>query len=738
MSRILAERNGASVRIKNSALVALILVSFAFSTSAQLPEFRQIIIDQQNPTHPHCKTVGDIDGDGFVDLLAASAFGGGLYWYQWPNWSKHRIDTGGFSTDMQTGDVDADGDLDVIIPRKGDGVVWYENPRPKGDPAGSAWRMHMIDSMPGHDVEVGDLAGNGRLGVVVRDTLGTRILFQTAPDSWRKVVIKTGGRGGTALADLDGDGDLDIAENGYWLENPGGPEGTWTRHEIAGGWPSDSGVTIADINGDGRLNVLFAPAEESGRLAWYDAKNVKDGPWTEHLIEDHVSHIHTFKTADVDKDGNLDVITSEMEQSPLRRVTVHYNQGKALKWKHQIVSRSGSHNIRVADIGNDGDIDIVGANHGNYGGSTPLHLWENVSEKPAHVLPLDKWERHVIDPDRPWRAVFIAAADLDGDAMPDIATGGWWYRNPGQAGGIWKRHLIGEPLNNMAVLCDFDWDGKMDVLGTKGKGAEASAKFVWAKNDGAASFRILDNIPEAKGDFLQGAAATQFSYLKNTVVLSWHKPGYGVQLLHAPKKDPSNEKWTWETISEVSQDEQVSTGPIGANVRPSIVMGTKWLQNSQDSWDLHTINPTPGSPDRNRLADMNGDGRLDAVVGFEAINKPGKVAWYEQPEDPSLKWKEHIISTTTVGPMSLGVADLDRDGDMDVVVGEHNYKEPDEARLWIFENQGGKWLGHVVSKGDEHHDGTVLVDIDNDGDQDIISIGWKHTRVLLYENKAIL
>jgi hypothetical protein len=42
-----------------------------------------------------------------------------------------------------------------------------------------------------------------------------------------------------------------------------------------------------------------------------------------------------------------------------------------------------------------------------------------------------------------------------------------------------------------------------------------------------------------------------------------------------------------------------------------------------------------------------------------------------------------------------------------------------------------------VSTGDEHHDGAVLVDIDGDGDLDIISIGWAHGRVLLYENKAI-
>ena len=83
-----------------------------------------------------------------------------------------------------------------------------------------------------------------------------------------------------------------------------------------------------------------------------------------------------------------------------------------------------------------------------------------------------------------------------------------------------------------------------------------------------------------------------------------------------------------------------------------------------------------------------------------------------------------------VGPMSMDVADLDRDGDFDVVVGEHNYKDPATAKLHIFENtdgKGGQWKDHVISIGDEHHDGAILADMDNDGDLDILSIGWRHS-----------
>jgi hypothetical protein len=50
--------------------------------------FKHIIIDDDNPPNPHCKTAGDIDGDGNPDLLSASATGGGLYWYRYPDWTK--------------------------------------------------------------------------------------------------------------------------------------------------------------------------------------------------------------------------------------------------------------------------------------------------------------------------------------------------------------------------------------------------------------------------------------------------------------------------------------------------------------------------------------------------------------------------------------------------------------------------------------------------------------------------
>jgi hypothetical protein len=288
----------------------------------------------------------------------------------------------------------------------------------------------------------------------------------------------------------------------------------------------------------------------------------------------------------------------------------------------------------------------------------------------------------------------------------------------------------------MAVVGDFDRDGDLDILGTEGVGAEPNATLVWARNDGTGSFELAHNIAAASGDFLQGVAASRLPSDGLQIALSWHAPGNGIQLLTVPD-DPSSGVWPIERISGVSQDEALSVGDIDGDGAPDLLLGTKWLRHdpAAGAWREQTLG-VESLPDRNRLADIDGDGRLDAVVGFEAISKPGEVVWYQRPEVATDLWHKHVIGTV-IGPMSLDVGDLDNDGDLDVVVGEHNLEAPSRAKLYVFENRDGRgehWIGHVVAQGDEHHDGAILADIDGDQDLDILSIGWSHNRVLLFEN----
>lgn len=716
-------------------MLALISSVVAATAEAANLSFRHVVIDSNNPANPHNKTLGDIDGDGFLDAIVASSSGDGMFWYEYPAWTKHAIrSAGSWTTDMQAADLDEDGDLDVITPTNS-ALVWYENPRSGGDPRTDTWTQHTIGAAGGgnHDVEIADVDGDGDMDVVSRKKRGEGTFFwrQQTPTSWTQITVSTRAGEGTGLGDLDGDGDIDVVHNGFWMEQI--TPTNWVERDIDTGGPRDSGARIADVNGNGRNDVVLSPSEtSSGRFSWYEAADPRNGPWTEHVIDSTVSYLHTFQVLDVDGDGDLDFVTAEMHQSAdPDEVSIYFNLSQGLSWSQQVVATTGSHNVRAGDIGNDGDIDIFGANWNDRApNSAVVEYWENLTDP---VLPLDQWETHLIDGAAPWQPVLSDTADVDGDGRVDIVAGGFWYKNPGSPAGAWTRNTISDPFN-MAWVRDFDGDGDADILGTRAR--LSGADFVWARNNGSGAFTVLDNVQNGEGDFLQGVAGASFSAGGPfEIALSWHAGGKGVQMITVPS-DPVNGTWTWRKISNTSQDEALSVGDLDGDGNLDLYQGTRWLRYEGESWTEFTANGVSGDPDRNRLADIDGDGDLDAVVGFEGTSTD--LIWLEHPTNATATWRLHTIATGVGGGYSMDVADMDGDGDTDVILGEHK----GAAQTLIFENggNGGSWTPHGVGEGGsgiDHHDGSHPVDIDGDGDLDIISIGWFNDKVWLFENKAI-
>ena len=350
------------------------------------------------------------------------------------------------------------------------------------------------------------------------------------------------------------------------------------------------------------------------------------------------------------------------------------------------------------------------------------------------------WVRHKID-DLPARAMFIQAGDLDNDGRKDLISGGWWWKNPGSFAAPWPRRVLGEPLRNMAAVYDFDRDGDLDVVGTEGVGADKNCTFVWACNDGKGRFRILKNINyTGTGDFLQGCTVARFGD-ELRVALSWHRDGGGIQALNVPA-DPVRDPWTSTllstTVSSPPQGEDLDHGDIDRDGDLDLLLGDLWLRNDGGRWTAFRMDKiTKGDPDRVDLADINGDGRLDAVISLE---NGTDVWWLEAGADPTSRWTRHKIGVIAGQGFSMDTADFDGDGDPDVVIGEHRGKQENRVVLFENANAGASWKQHVIDTGGkdtiDHHDGTQAVDLDGDGDLDIISIGWYNPKVWVYENRS--
>jgi hypothetical protein len=168
-------------------------------------------------------------------------------------------------------------------------IVWFAN---SGKPATEAWTKTIIDDktngpIHGHPT---DIDGDGDLDVLMAFGLAT-----SSPDShqvawyenvgkpglgseWKKHLIAGGlSHGFEAVAgDLDGDGDQDVVATGWsssgqlvWFENTGDPKLDWKRHSIKQNWSNAVTVILADLDKDGRLDIVACAERGANEIRWW-------------------------------------------------------------------------------------------------------------------------------------------------------------------------------------------------------------------------------------------------------------------------------------------------------------------------------------------------------------------------------------------------------------------------------------------------------------------------------------
>jgi Secretion system C-terminal sorting domain/FG-GAP-like repeat len=315
----------------------------------------------------------DFDQDSDPDILVQS--GDSILWYEnlRPGWMPHLIDATFYNSKygfVDVVDLDGDGDPDVLkapatLTDGTDELTWNENLS-----NGSAWEKHTILTVAGSvgwlQNAYGDLDGDGDIDIAYSEydfinTPAAEGLYWLENEgdggTWTKHLLRAGNHWYGSIADMDGDGDLDIAaswDSIFWLENSL-PVEDWTVHKIADGAASNYVGTCDDLTGDGAADLVSSPVASNGGLAFFI------NPGWEEVTINPAQQLYVGPSGNIDGDGDLDVTYGGAGFLP-QALGWAENQNNGTEWVlHDITPSTVIQRIPtgIEDIDDDGDMDII-------------------------------------------------------------------------------------------------------------------------------------------------------------------------------------------------------------------------------------------------------------------------------------------------------------------------------------------------------------------------------------------
>ncbi len=565
--------------------------------------------------------MGDMDGDGDLDLVTADGASSRLYLNNGTADPFNGVTAIDFAPGLYTmegialGDVDNDGDLDFMLA----GALYVNN--------GSA---NPFDGVFGIDVALnskpalGDVDGDGDLDLAIATTYyqpilylnnGTANPFADAAGSY----IGFDGASAIALEDVDGDGDLDLmAGSGYkntsglrhnlYLNNgTTAPfNGVAALHIPADEYETQS-ILLGDMDGDGDPDLITGRGRFSGDAGRLYLNNGGKYPFGKTEISADADSTYFVALEDLDGDGNLDLVTVDNE----RFIRLYVNNGTAYPFDDgsDLFTRLVTSTVTFGDVDSDGDLDLV---------TGQAHLYLNNELSFDYVNGLDLSQNY---------PPTVALGDMDGDGDPDLVAAHFsqpnrlYLNNGGSFGNAGGVDIGIDASDTKAIMLeDVDGDGDLDVMAGNlyaqpnrlylNNGTAEPFKGVIGSDisaDAHSTLTITAGDVDGDGDLdiVAGNDGTDRLYLNNGTAA----PFDGIS--------GSDIQSSWPTQSATLGDVD-GDGDLDLDVMETNGGGRLHLNNGTAEPFSGTGISIPGRIYTNAhavLGDVDGDGDLDRVVG---------------------------------------------------------------------------------------------------------------------------